>query len=100
MINKRRFNVEFLEDRCVPATLTWVGNVDSDWDTAGNWRLASGAVSGAAPTAGDNVYFNSSGVSNCIISNGSGTKYCDSIFLSLTFGHEFRELGELCVMGN
>src|SRR5262245_30708853 len=51
----RKLTVEHLEDRLAPATLTWVGDVDANWNTnnAGdtNW---SGDV---LPASGDTLRF-------------------------------------------
>lgn len=37
--------LEALEDRCVPASVTWIGPDGGDWDTAANW--STGNVPGA-----------------------------------------------------
>jgi hypothetical protein len=47
--------VERLEDRAVPAQLTWTGAVDQKWEEPGNWKLPNGMVSAAAPTSADDV---------------------------------------------
>jgi len=49
-----------LEDRCVPATITWTGAVDNDWNTAGNW------MGGVKPGVSDVAEFNNN--VNCDLS--------------------------------
>jgi hypothetical protein len=39
--SSRRPGLEALEDRCVPATLTWVGPAGGTWSTAANWYPAA-----------------------------------------------------------
>ena len=36
--------VEVLENRLAPATLTWTGNISNSWDKAGNWEQIVGGV--------------------------------------------------------
>jgi fibronectin-binding autotransporter adhesin len=49
--HKRRTHLlmDVLEDRSVPATLTWTGTVDTSWNNAGNWS------GGGVPSAVNNV---------------------------------------------
>jgi len=58
----RPFNraIERLEDRSVPATLTWVGDVDGNWGTnnAGNTNWSGNVL----PAAGDSLVFNNTNV--------------------------------------
>src|SRR6185503_9258820 len=48
----RRLVLDQLEDRCVPATVTWVAATSGNWDNPANW--SDGAVS-RVPGAGDDV---------------------------------------------
>ncbi len=51
---QRRLAFEYLEDRVVPATISWTGaGGNSFWSTIGNWNL------GRAPLAGDDIVFSS-----------------------------------------
>ena len=52
----RRLFLEPLEDRWVPAPVTWVSTTGGDWDTAANWS------NNVVPTAADDVSINLSGV--------------------------------------
>src|SRR5438445_7263480 len=45
----RRLRLEALEDRTVPATITWVNPAGGDWGTPSNW--SGGTVPGAADDA-------------------------------------------------
>src|SRR5688572_20593933 len=57
--------LEFLESRLVPATYTWVGNgATENWSDGNNWQHINGfgqQVVGA-PSAGDDVLFNGTGM--------------------------------------
>jgi hypothetical protein len=52
--------LEALEDRSVPATISWVNPAGGDWDTPSNWS------SGAVPGAGDDVVISSLSSSSSI----------------------------------
>jgi autotransporter-associated beta strand protein len=61
-----RPRLEALEDRTVPATLTWNGSVDANWSDTGlssfsttvsNWTNSDGSNTGAVPQAGDDLVF-------------------------------------------
>src|SRR5262245_17986562 len=43
-----------LEDRTLPATITWTGAISADWFTAGNWKVA-GQQQGMVPSTSDDV---------------------------------------------
>src|SRR5262249_19766260 len=47
--NRTRLRVEVLEDRTMPALVTWINPAGGDWGVAGNWS------SHAVPTASDDV---------------------------------------------
>lgn len=49
------------------ATITWNGNVNSNWTTAGNWS------SGSVPTSSDDVVINNGSASNQPVLNGNFT---------------------------
>jgi YD repeat-containing protein len=49
-------HVERLEDRCVPAAISWVNAGGGDWDTASNWNL------NRLPVAGDQVTISQAGI--------------------------------------
>jgi hypothetical protein len=55
-----RLLFEVLEERSVPATITWVNPAGGDWDTASNWS------SGTVPGAGDDVVISSLNSSSSI----------------------------------
>ena len=42
----RQLLVEILENRVVPATITWLNAAGGDWGTAGNWDLNRTPVDG------------------------------------------------------
>src|SRR5207253_1535579 len=82
---KRRFfpALEVLESRLAPATLTWVGDMDANWNTIvqlpfgvqfTNW---SGDV---LPQAGDSLVFDSSAVGSRTTNNNM-----DLSLLAITF---------------
>lgn len=54
-----RPRLESLEDRLVPAVNNWLGTVDGNWNTAGNWSL------GNVPTVQDDVVFRSQNNVGC-----------------------------------
>jgi hypothetical protein len=58
---RRKIVFESLEDRNLLATFNWVGGIDGNWNTAGNWGLVvgSGTDNGTAgvPDAGDSAVF-------------------------------------------
>jgi trimeric autotransporter adhesin len=64
-----QLGLETLEVRLVPTTSTWLGTVDGNWTTAGNWQPAP-------PAAGDDLAFPSTS-SNLTNNNniGSGIAY-------------------------
>jgi hypothetical protein len=51
----RGFALETLEDRCVPATYTWIGPSGGLWSNPANW---SGGPPNTVPTAGSSVFYN------------------------------------------
>ena len=52
---RHRPKLEELENRCLPADLTWTGAVSSNFNLAANWKLANGQVSPAGPTSNDEL---------------------------------------------
>ena len=70
-----RPRLEGLEDRAVPATVTWVNPAGGDWDTPANWST------GAVPSAADDVDINVPGVT--ITHNAATTHSVRSADLSL-----------------
>ena len=60
-----------LEPRLLLATDVWTGAVNGNWSNSGNW------LSGSAPSAGDDLDFPSSGVSNFTTTNdfAAGTHF-------------------------
>ena len=62
--------------------LYWVyGGVNTNWSTAGNWRVGSsgGAVSAAAPTLSDNVFFDSAATGTVTVTTSS---VCNNITIT------------------
>lgn len=56
----------------------WRGNISTTWGTTGNWSSTSPAyTSAAAPTANDDVIFNTDSSTNCVI-DGTVAKVCRS----------------------
>jgi autotransporter-associated beta strand protein len=89
---RRRPRLEILEDRLAPATLTWNGSQDGNWNTKvgeggvfeSNWTNSDGTNTGAIPQSGDQLFFplgkpnesntnNISGLSVQSITFGSGS---------------------------
>ena len=71
-----RFRPSFtpLEDRSVPATLTWLGTIGSSWGTASNWSTNS------LPVSGDDLVFPASAVNQTSNNNlGVGSLALNSI---------------------
>jgi hypothetical protein len=50
--DRSRLSVEELEERCLPALITWIGGSSGDWDTAYNWDL------NRVPTSADDAVIN------------------------------------------
>lgn len=64
------------------ADLYWVyGGVNTNWSTAGNWRVGSsgGSVSAAAPLATDNVFFDAAATGTVTVTTSS---VCNDITVS------------------
>ncbi len=51
-----KLQLESLEDRVVPATVTWMNPLGGDWDTGSNWST------GQAPGSGDDAVINMTGI--------------------------------------
>ena len=60
-----RLGLETLEVRLVPATSTWLGTVDGNWATAGNWDTP--------PLASNDLEFPSTTLTNLTNTNNIGT---------------------------
>lgn len=60
----RRLRVELLEDRVVPATVTWVNTGSGDWNVGSNWS------SGTVPGGGNTVVINTTATATITVSSG------------------------------
>lgn len=58
------FQLEALEDRLAPATVTWVNSAGGKWDQGSNWS------SGAVPGATDDVIINTASAATIVIQSG------------------------------
>jgi hypothetical protein len=61
------------------ANYYWRGATSTDWQTASNWRTASGGGGSAhttLPTSADDVFFNGTALANCSLNAAS---YCNDI---------------------
>jgi hypothetical protein len=56
LFRRARLQLEPLEERAVPATITWANSSGGDWDTAANWSPAQ------VPGAGDDAVINTAGI--------------------------------------
>jgi hypothetical protein len=75
---KYRPKLEALEDRLVPATCNWIGNVSPYWDNDANWS------GGAKPTEFDTAAFGASAQQSCLVDSG-----VNAVCLQLTSSSSF-----------
>jgi hypothetical protein len=65
--NRRRLEVECLEGRLTPASLTWTGNASTDFTDHRNWAPDPGA--GWSPSSTDDLTFDGSSVKDCALTS-------------------------------
>ena len=59
-----RLNIEVLEERAVPATITWINSGSGNWDTAANWST------GSIPGSSDDAVINTAAAATITIQGG------------------------------
>jgi hypothetical protein len=89
-IRYSRLWLEALEDRVLPATITWINAAGGDWSTASNWDL------NRLPAAGDDAVINLAGIT---VTHSTGTDAVQSVTLSSTAALTLSG-GSLTVAGN
>jgi hypothetical protein len=87
---QRRLWLEALEDRILPATITWNNASGGSWSIPGNWDL------NRLPAAGDDVVINLAGVT---VTHSSGSDSVQSVTLSSTAALTLSG-GRLSIAGN
>src|SRR5438552_14222779 len=85
--NRARLRALMLEDRTVPSTLVWVGDVNGSWGASvggnTNWRNATTGTDNARPQNGDDLTF-PTGAGNRTNTNDFSNLSVNSIFLGGT----------------
>lgn len=61
---RRRLSIEQLEDRTLPATVTWINPGSGNWDTGSNWST------GSVPGSGDDVVIDTSAAATITVRVG------------------------------
>jgi YD repeat-containing protein len=86
----RRLRFEQLEDRTVPATVTWTASGSGNWDVGSNWST------GVVPGSGDTAVINTTGAATITLKNGDNYSI-QSVTTSSTDTLSFSSGGQLTV---